>query len=73
MTPDIRDQLAARRRELRYSQAAVAERAGVSRNYVSLVERGEVNPTLDGLSRLARALGCGVEVRLVRASEEGAG
>lgn len=47
-----------RRRELlRLSQAALGTRTGTHRNYVGSVERGEVNPTLATLFRLARGLG----------------
>lgn len=61
------DQLAARRRlcanlriyrgKLTLSQEALAARAGLHRTYVSQVERGLVNASLDNLVLLAGALG----------------
>lgn len=38
------------------SQEALAEKAGVHPTYLSMVERGIRNPTLDVASRLAKAL-----------------
>lgn len=39
------------------SQEALAERAGLHRNFISLIERGQNQPTVDTLFRLAEALG----------------
>jgi transcriptional regulator with XRE-family HTH domain len=38
------------------SQEALAERAGLHRNFISLIERGQNQPTVDTLFRLAAAL-----------------
>ncbi len=43
-----------------FSQEALAVDAGVDRTYVSGIERGSFNPTVEVLERLARALGCDV-------------
>ena len=42
------------------SQEAFAEQVDCHRNYVSLVERGEQNVTIDMLRRIAGALKCTV-------------
>jgi transcriptional regulator with XRE-family HTH domain len=58
---DISARIAARVRGLRTSAAlsleALAERSGVSRSMISLVERGESSPTAAVLDRLAAGLG----------------
>jgi transcriptional regulator with XRE-family HTH domain len=52
-----------RHRELlRISQEELAERAELHRTYVSGVERGTRNPTLDVMQRLADALGSDLDV-----------
>jgi len=53
--------IAALRRAKDLSQESLAERCGYSVEFVSLVERGVNAPSVDGLARLAGALG--VEVR----------
>lgn len=57
----IHDTLAQRIRELRdargWSLDALAERSGVSRSTISLIERGESSPTAVVLDKLATALG----------------
>ena len=46
-----------RRREAAgVSQEALADRAGLHRTYISLLERGLRNPSLTVISKLARAL-----------------
>ena len=58
---DIRDILAANLKRLRsakgWSQEQFAFEAGIHRTYVSDVERGARNPTIDIVARLAMPLG----------------
>jgi transcriptional regulator with XRE-family HTH domain len=49
------------RRELDLSQAVLAERADITSEHVSRIERALVGPSLEVIDRLAKALG--VEVR----------
>lgn len=44
------------RRAANISQAVLAERAGLSPAYVSMMERGHANPRLETLTALAHAL-----------------
>ncbi|WP_046481803.1 helix-turn-helix domain-containing protein [Pseudomonas veronii] len=45
-----------RRLELDFSQEELAERAGVHRTYVGMLERGEKNVTIYNIDRIAGAL-----------------
>jgi ribosome-binding protein aMBF1 (putative translation factor) len=45
-----------RRRELDLSQEALAERADVHRTYIANIERGELNPSLENVEKIAKAL-----------------
>jgi transcriptional regulator with XRE-family HTH domain len=58
------------RGERHLSQAALAERAGMHRSYLSSIERGRRNVPLDTVCRLAWALGVDVRELLTPAAED---
>jgi transcriptional regulator with XRE-family HTH domain len=45
-----------RRRELDISQEALAEKADLHRTYISNIERGNLNPSLENIKKLADSL-----------------
>lgn len=51
-----------RRRELDITQEELAERAGVHRSYIANIERGEINPALENIERIAEALEVSIPV-----------
>jgi transcriptional regulator with XRE-family HTH domain len=48
------------RKKQKLSQEQVAERAGINSNYVSRIERGMENPTLDMLLKISESLHVGI-------------
>ncbi len=46
-----------RRKGLRVTQTQLAELAGISVNTLYKIERGQTNPTLDTLTKIANVLG----------------
>jgi len=46
-----------KREKLAISQEEVAERAGVDRTYISILERGLKSPTVETLEKICTALG----------------
>lgn len=59
-----------RREAAKVSQEGLAEKAGLHRNYVGLLERGKQVPTILVVEKLAAALGTTV-TSLMRATEAG--
>lgn len=64
------DRLRARRIAQQKTLAEVAERAGLSLPYVSNLERGRGNPTMEALRQLAGALGTTVGALVGEAGEQ---
>jgi transcriptional regulator with XRE-family HTH domain len=58
-----------RRLELSLSQEVLAERAGVHRTYIGMLERGEKNATLISIERIATALDVDAYTLLQRRDE----
>ncbi|MCA1788359.1 MAG: helix-turn-helix domain-containing protein [Thioalkalivibrio sp.] len=59
---DVRDLIADGRQALRLSQTELAERIGVSRQWVSLVERGRTSPEFVSVLNALHALGYSVSI-----------
>jgi len=47
--------------KLGLSQEALANRAGVHRTYIGMIERAEKNITLENIEKIAKALGISLE------------
>ena len=65
MNRELSKEFGARVRKLRnvlgLSQEKLAERAGVHRTYIGMIERGEKNITLSNIEKIASALGVSVD------------
>lgn len=60
------------REEAKMSQAALAEKSGVSASWISRIEHGEVDPTWATVEQISAGLGVSMEslAELAEASEE---
>lgn len=63
---DLARNVRARRKELGLSQEQLAFETSLDRTYVSQIERGLANPSLQVLSRMGTALGLSVQQLLSR-------
>ena len=52
-----------RRRELKMSQAALAEKVGAKQSYIARIEKGEVDVQFSSLLKIAGALGLNVQLQ----------
>lgn len=52
------------RRHRKLSQADLAEKSGMTREYVGLIERGAVNSSIEVLLKISTALGCQLDISL---------
>lgn len=60
-----------RRLALDLGQEALADKAGLHRTYISMLERGQRTPSLEVVSRLATALGTTMASLVTELEEEG--
>lgn len=60
--PDVAQRIRRLREQQRMSQQALAEASGLSRNTLSLLERGRTSPTLATLQKIAAALGVDINL-----------
>ncbi len=54
---DFGNKVRKERMKLGLSQEDLAERAGVHRTYIGMIERAEKNATLESIEKIAKALG----------------
>jgi len=57
---EVGERIRAARENAKLTQADVAKKAGINTNYYSVIERGEVNTTLEKLQKISKALGLDV-------------
>lgn len=57
---EVGERIKAARLKGKLTQAEVAKKAGINTNYYSVIERGEVNTTLEKLQKISKALGLDV-------------
>lgn len=57
---EVGERIKAAREKAKLTQADVAKKAGINTNYYSVIERGEVNTTLEKLQKISKALGLDV-------------
>jgi ribosome-binding protein aMBF1 (putative translation factor) len=65
-------QLIALREQRGWSQRELADRAGMKQPQLARLETGQVEPRLDTLQRLAKAMGCEVHVSFQPAAQRSA-
>ncbi|WP_316838274.1 helix-turn-helix transcriptional regulator [Pedobacter nutrimenti] len=70
MLLSIGESIKFRRKELKITQPHLAELAGVSKNTIYKIERGEANPSLDILTRIADVLGLRLRMDIKQLNDE---
>jgi transcriptional regulator with XRE-family HTH domain len=55
------DEIRIKRVVKKMTQRELAEKAGINRAYISLIESGKHEPSISVLSRIAKALDCNVK------------
>ena len=71
LAPQIGRTVRRHRESAKLSQEELADRAGLHRTYISLLERGRRNPSVDALGKIAGALGVPASRLLAEAEEDG--
>jgi putative transcriptional regulator len=66
----VKNRIRVLRAEMRWSQADLAERVGVSRNSINSIENGKFDPSLPLAFRIADAFGLTVEEVFLRKGED---
>ena len=61
---DIGNRIQARRKALQITQPDLAELAGISVNTLYKIERGQANPTLKVLTKIAKVLGLELKLEI---------
>ena len=51
------------RNDKQLSQVELARKSNVNRNYIGMIERGEVNPTYMTLLSIAKSLGTSINIK----------
>lgn len=72
LAPQIGRTVRRYRQSAKLSQEELADRAGLHRTYISLLERGRRNASVDALSKIAGVLGVPASRLLADAEGEGA-
>src|SRR5216683_2618005 len=67
--PQLGPRIRALRETLSLNQEQLAERAGITHSYLSMIERGDRTPHVETLVSLAKALGIAVSQLLLDANE----
>lgn len=70
MLLSIGESIKFRRKELKITQLHLAELAGVSKNTIYKIERGEANPSLDILTRIGDVLGLRLRMDIKQLNDE---
>lgn len=58
------------RREKGFSQEELAERAGLHRTYIGMIERGEKNLTLENIGKIAKSLNISIVELFIQIENE---
>lgn len=66
---NVTEQLVAQRKSKKITQQVLSDITGIQRPNIARIERGNYNPTIDMLVRMANGLGLDVEITFKEKSE----